>query len=325
MMSANFNLQGKNTDRIVIRKGETIGTFIDNITHQGIVINPDYMRLTAWVLRMDEEKLKPGSYEVLQGTSSWQMLQNIRRGEQKPVKYVINNVRLPEQFAAKTASQLMPDSAEIMAFATNTEKMAALGFKPEELFVLIISNTYEMWWTSPVEAFMKRMKQEHDKFWKQNRRDEKAELLGLSRAEVVTLASIVEEETNCAAEKSRIAGLYLNRLRCGMLLQSDPTVKYAMKDFEINHVLYSYLSIDSPYNTYRYAGLPPGPIRLPGIATIDAVLNAEDHDYLYMCAHEDLNGTHRFARTLTEHNINAAKYHTALRAWKRNKRLNSNN
>jgi hypothetical protein len=142
-----------------------------------------------------------------------------------------------------------------------------------------------------------------------------AERLGLTIPEVITLASIVEEETNYQPEKSRVAGLYLNRLRKGIRLQSDPTVKYALKDFKLNRILFEHLKVDDPYNTYKYAGLPPGPIRLPSIATIDAVLNAEKHNYIYMCAHPDFNGTHNFAVTLAEHNRNAAKYHVALRKW----------
>lgn len=322
MFSDNFNIPKGQKHRVFIEKNETVETFIDNMTHQGIVINPDYIRLTAKVIGINDTNLKPGSYIIENGMNSWELLQRIRRGEQKPVKLVINNMRLPEQFAAKISEQIMPDSAEIMDFVTDKYKMEQLGFRPEELFVLVISNTYEIWWTTSVDNLMKRMKQEHEKFWQQNNRTEKADELGLTRTEVVTLASIVEEETNHTAEKTKIAGLYINRLRCGMLLQSDPTVKYAVGDFSINHVLFSHLATNSPYNTYRYAGLPPGPIRLPSITSIDAVLDAEDHDYLYMCAHESLNGTHRFARTLTEHNRNASKYHAALREWKRTKRLN---
>ena len=182
-------------------------------------------------------------------------------------------------------------------------------------FALVIRNTYEVWWTVSVENLMKRLKKENDAFWNANDRRAKADKLGLTIPEVITLASIVEEETNYQPEKSRVAGLYLNRLRKGIRLQSDPTVKFAMKDFKLNRILYEHLKIDDPYNTYVYAGLPPGPIRLPSVATIDAVLNAEKHNYIFMCAHPDFNGTHNFAVTLAEHNRNAAKYHVALRKW----------
>jgi UPF0755 protein len=239
----------------------------------------------------------------------------VQRGEQVPVKLTINYMRLPEQFASKVSHQLMLDSAEIMNYITDKERMAELGYAPEHLFALVIRNTYEVWWTVSVEKLMQRLKKENDAFWNANDRRAKAQKLGLTIPEVITLASIVEEETNHQPEKSRVAGLYLNRLRKGIRLQSDPTVKYALKDFKLNRILFEHLKVDDPYNTYMYAGLPPGPIRLPSVATIDAVLNAEKHNYIYMCAHPDFNGTHNFAVTLAEHNRNAAKYHVALRKW----------
>jgi UPF0755 protein len=248
-----------------------------------------------------------------------QLIQRVQRGEQVPVKLTINYMRLPEQFAAKVANQLMLDSAEIMNYITDKQKMDELGYAPEHLFALVVRNTYEVWWTVSVEKLMQRLKKENDAFWNANNRRDKAQRLGLTIPEVITLASIVEEETNHQPEKSRVAGLYLNRLRKGIRLQSDPTVKYALKDFKLNRILFEHLKVDDPYNTYMYAGLPPGPIRLPSVATIDAVLNAEKHNYIYMCAHPDFNGTHNFAVTLAEHNRNAAKYHVALRKWLKEK------
>lgn len=316
----NFNLENGEKRSVYVRTGDDVEAIVERMTEQGVVVNPNYLRLAARVLRMDEGGLKAGHYVVSGGESSMALMQRIRRGEQTPVKIVINSVRTPEQFAAKVSRQLMMDSAAVMGFVKDREKMASVGFEPEELFVLVVSNTYEVWWTITVEGLMKRLKSEHEKFWGREERDARAEMAGLTRGEVVTLASIVDEETAYGGEKRRIAGLYLNRLRCGMLLQSDPTVKFALGDFELTQVLYSHLSTDSPYNTYRYAGLPPGPIRLPDVATIDAVLHAEEHDYLYMCADAEMNGTHRFAKTLGQHNVYAREYHAALRRWKAAKR-----
>lgn len=154
------------------------------------------------------------------------------------------------------------------------------------------------------------MKKESDRFWAS--RESKLARCGLSREEIYTLASIVYEETKRVAEMPRVAGVYLNRLRIGMALQADPTVKYAVKDFTLRRILHSHLEVDSPYNTYKYPGLPPGPICMPSIDAIDAVLDYEDHDYLYFCAKDDLSGAHVFARTLDEHNRNARAYARAL-------------
>lgn len=316
LFKANFKVDNNKTQYIYVYPNDDTDKFIAKVTASGTVINPDYVRLAARLLKMDRSSIKAGCYIIRNGESSWDVMQRINRGEQTPVKLTINNVRTAEQFASKVSRQLMTDSISIMEFITDTNCMKKLGFAPHELFVLVVSDTYEMWWTIPVEALMKRLAREHDKFWNRHERDRRAEALGLTRTEVVTLASIVDEETSKAEERRRIAGLYLNRLHCGMLLQSDPTVKYATGDFKLTQILYSHLAIDNPYNTYRYAGLPPGPIRLPNTATIDAVLDAEQHNYLYMCADASLNGTHKFATTLSQHNVNARQYHAALRRWK---------
>jgi UPF0755 protein len=176
---------------------------------------------------------------------------------------------------------------------------------------MFIPDTYEFYWTTSAEEFADRMKSEYDKFWNGERKI-KAEEIKLSPAEVTTLASIVQAETAKKEEQKRIAGLYMNRLKRGQLLQADPTVKYAVGDFSLKRILNVHLQTESPYNTYKYAGLPPGPINFPETTSIDAVLNFEHHNYLYMCAKEDFSGYHNFAVTLDEHNRNAAKYRAAL-------------
>ena len=306
--------------RVYVDKDQNLADFISNLEADSIICKPKTFIFACRALGLKPTTiLPPGCYPVFPEMTHLQLIQRVQRGEQLPVKLTINYMRLPEQFASKVSNQLMVDSVEIMNFITDKERMAELGYAPEHLFALVIRNTYEVWWTVSVEKLMQRLKKENDAFWNANGRRAKAEKLGLTIPEVITLASIVEEETNHQPEKSRVAGLYLNRLRKGIRLQSDPTVKYALKDFKLNRILFEHLKVDDPYNTYVYAGLPPGPIRLPSIATIDAVLNAEKHNYIYMCAHPDFNGTHNFAVTLAEHNRNAAKYHVALRKWLKEK------
>lgn len=302
--------------RVYVDKNENLVDFVAHLESDSIVRKPKMFMFACRVLGLESTTILPaGCYPVFPKMTYLQFIQRVQRGEQVPIRLTINYMRLPEQFASKVSKQLMMDSVEIMNFVTDKEKMAELGYAPEHLFALVIRNTYEVWWTVSVEKLMQRLKKENDVFWNANDRRAKAERLGLTIPEVITLASIVEEETNYQPEKSRVAGLYLNRLRKGIRLQSDPTVKYALKDFKLNRILFEHLKVDDPYNTYKYAGLPPGPIRLPSVATIDAVLNAEKHNYIYMCAHPDFNGTHNFAVTLAEHNRNAAKYHIALRRW----------
>ncbi len=306
--------------RVYVDKNENLADFVAHLEADSIVHKSQLFMIACRALGLKPTTILPvGCYPVFPEMTHLQLIQRVQRGEQVPVRLTINNMRLPEHFASKVSKQLMMDSTEIMDFITDKEKMAELGYAPEHLFALVIRNTYEVWWTVSVENLMKRLKKENEAFWNANNRISKLEKLGLSIPEVITLASIVEEETNYQPEKSRVAGLYLNRLRKGIRLQSDPTVKYALKDFKLNRILFEHLKVEDPYNTYVYAGLPPGPIRLPSVATIDAVLSAEKHNYVYMCAHPDFNGTHNFAVTLAEHNRNATKYHVALRKWLKEK------
>jgi len=214
--------------------------------------------------------------------------------------------------AALLAPHLMIDSVAIANALKDTVLCHQLGYDTATVVALFVPNTYEVYWNISAEALLQRMKKENDAFWNAQGRKEKAAALGLTPVEVATLASIVDEETAANAEKPTIAGLYLNRLRQGMLLQADPTVKFALGDFTLRRILNRHLEVDNPYNTYLYPGLPPGPIRVPSVVGIDAVLNHQQHDYLYMCAKEDFSGTHNFAHTLQEHLRNAARYAAAL-------------
>ena len=222
--------------------------------------------------------------------------------------------RTPDRLAAALSHKLMLDSATLAEAFTDMTRYRQWEIDDYDtctLPCLFVPNTYEVYWNISIDKFMERMKREHDKFW-EGQRHEKALALGLTENEVCTLASIIDEETANNDEKPMIAGMYLNRLHVGMPLQADPTVKFALKNFGLRRIYHDMLFYDSPYNTYRNEGLPPGPIKIASIKGIDAVLNRVDHDYLYMCAKEDFSGTHSFAVSYKEHLQNAARYAKAL-------------
>ena len=257
------------------------------------------------------ENMRTGRYAVTSDMTCRLLLQSLKNGIQAPCRVTFNNIRLKEDLAKRIGQQLMFNEGELYQQLNDSLACAGLGFDSNTVLCMFIPNTYEMYWNISAEKFLTKMKSEYDKFWTPERL-EKVHEIPLTPMQASILASIVEEETAASSEYSTVAGLYINRLRHGMLLQADPTVKYALGDFSIKRILYAHLENDSPYNTYKYAGLPPGPIRIPSIKGVDAVLNYEKHNYIYMCAKEDFSGKHNFATTLTEHNQNAAKYQAAL-------------
>ena len=216
-----------------------------------------------------------------------------------------------DRLAAVLGQKLMLDSATIAEALMSQETCQHLGFDTATIAAMFVPDTYEVYWNTTLDGLLERMQKEHDRFW-QGERQAKAAQMQLTPVEICTLASIIDEETANTAEKPMIAGMYLNRLHQNMPLQADPTIKFALKQFELKRIWQKLLTIDSPYNTYRNEGLPPGPIKIASIKGIEAVLNHVDHDYLYMCAKEDFSGTHNFARTYQEHLKNAAKYSKAL-------------
>jgi UPF0755 protein len=255
--------------------------------------------------------IKPGRYLLKKGMNTNQIANNLRAGIQEPVDVTFNNVRFKEDLAGKVSKYIQADSVSILNLFSDEKMISEYGFNTETFRTMFIPNTYEFYWTTSAGKFAKRMKAEYDRFWN-NSRKAKADKIELTPDQVIILASIVQSETVKPDELKQVAGLYVNRIKKGIPLQADPTIKYAVGDYSIKRVLNKHLEIDSPYNTYKYAGLPPGPIAFPEISTIDAVLNYEDHKYLYMCAKEDFSGYHNFAKTLTQHNRNAAKYRKAL-------------
>lgn len=266
----------------------------------------------AYARRIDlQNTFKPGHYVLRPGMSVIDVARMLKLGLQTPVRVVINNVRTPAQLAGKLARQIDADSAALAGALTSKRLSAEVGFDSVTLFSMFIPDTYELYWTVAPEELVRRMKREYDRFWTAER-DAKRRRSGLSRLEVMTLASIVYEETRKTDEMPRIAGVYINRLRRGIPLQADPTVKYAMQDFGLRRILYRHLKFPSPYNTYVNKGLPPSPICMPGQNAIDAVLGFEEHDYIFFCARPAFDGYHNFARTLREHNANARAYSAEL-------------
>ena len=259
-----------------------------------------------------KENYKVGHYVVKDGMNVIEIVRMFKLGLQTPVNVTMNNVKTPAYLAGKLAKQIDADSVEIVTALTDKKKAKELGFdNPLTMFSIFLPNTYEFYWTVSPEDFVDRMYKEYKRFW-ENGRDQKRQRTKLSRVEVSTLASIVYEETRKVDEMPRIAGVYINRLRKGIPLQADPTIKYAMQDFGLRRILYRHLKYESPYNTYINRGLPPSPICMPSIQAIDAVLNYEQHDYIFFCARPTFDGYHNFARTLSEHNANAKAYQREL-------------
>jgi UPF0755 protein len=272
--------------------------------------NPHFFDRLAQRMKYPQN-MKSGKYEIRPGTSYIQAIRILRSGRQTPVKLTFNNIRSKAGLAERIGQQMMFSPADLLNCLNNPATAAKFDLDTTTILTLFIPNTYEIYWNTSADQFLERMKKEHDRFWNRDRLA-KAHALHLSPAEVSILASIVEEETADRQEYPVIAGLYLNRLKKGMLLQADPTVKFAVGDVSLKRILNVHLQTDSPYNTYRHSGLPPGPVRIPSIPAIDGVLNRREHPYLYMCAKEDFSGTHRFAVTLEEHNRNAQRYRNAL-------------
>lgn len=252
-----------------------------------------------------------GHYVIQPGTSWLHLVRMLKSHSQSPVRITIPSVRTMDRLASFLSERLMADSADFAAVFCDSTLLAQMGYNKYTLPALFVPNTYELWWDTSVTDFMHRMQHEHDAFWSDTRLAA-CQRLHMTPNEVTTLASIIDEETAANAEKPMVAGMYLNRLRQGMPLQADPTVKYAVGDFSLRRILHGHLAVESPYNTYIHEGLPPGPIRIATVASIDAVLHAATHPYLYMCANADFSGTHVFAATYSEHLRNARLYQRAL-------------
>lgn len=257
------------------------------------------------------QSIKTGRYAIKDGMTMIEIIRMLRSGNQSAVNLTFNNMRTKENLAGRISSQLMVDSLSLLTWLRNEKNVEELGFDTNTVVAMFIPNTYEVYWDTSVDKLLKRMQREYVAFWNESRKT-KAKNIGLTPIEVSILASIVEEEATYSDEYPIVAGLYLNRMKRGQRLEADPTVKFAVGDFSLRRILYKHLEVESPYNTYRNDGLPPGPIRIPSIKGIDASLSPQDHKYLFMCAKDDLSGRHNFATTHAEHIRNAAKYQRAL-------------
>ncbi|MFO7613232.1 MAG: endolytic transglycosylase MltG [Bacteroidales bacterium] len=277
---------------------------------QGLIIN---RRTFEWMADRKgyPDLVKPGHYVIDPRMNNNDLVNLLRSGAQTPVRVVFNNIRTLEELAGRISMQIDEDSVSLLECWRNREFLQTLELQPALVPVIFIPNTYELWWTTDACGFTLRMHSEFNKFWNADRKQKAADA-GLTVPEVVILASIIEKESQKIDERPDIAGVYLNRLRKGWPLQADPTLVFAWGDFEITRVLNRHKTIDSPYNTYKYKGLPPGPICIPSISSIDAVLNAHRHDYMFFCARDDMSGYHVFSRTLSEHNRHARAYQRAL-------------
>jgi UPF0755 protein len=273
--------------------------------------NPSVLNtLAGWAGVWD--KLKTGRYEITKGQSLLSVVRQLRNNKQSPVKLVINKLRTREDLARIIGKNFSTDSAKAITFLSSNDSLQPLGVDTNTLMTLVIPDTYIFNWNTSVRKIMQRLQSEKESFWKKNNRLEKAAALNLSPEQVYTLASIVEEETNTNSEKGNIASVYLNRLNKGMNLGADPTIKFALKDFSLKRIYFVHLAVNSPYNTYKNKGLPPGPICTPSVATLDAVLNQPRTDYLFFVANSDFSGTHHFSSNYAEHEQYAKAYQKAL-------------
>ncbi len=295
---------------IFIHPNDSFETVMTLLNSRGYVQHEYPLRRIA-ELKKYPTAIKPGRYRIRNKMNNNQLINLLRSGQQEAIRLTFHNIRTLPDFASLLSQQLAIDSTAFMNLAQNPEYVNRLGFTTDNFIGMFIPNTYEVYWNTTVENFIQRMYREYQKFWTPERR-EKAAKAELTPMEVSILASIVEEETNRSEEYPIIAGVYINRLQKNWKLEACPTLKFAWGDFTIKRILDKHQEIDSPYNTYKYAGLPPGPIRMPSIQVIDAVLNYQHHNYLFFCAKSDFSGSHYFSRTLREHNRYAAEYHRAL-------------
>lgn len=306
----NTNVNNIENYSLYIHSEDDFETIKNKLYSDNIIIDK---KSFEWLAKKMEypQYIKSGHYIIKNGMNNNQLLNMLRSGSQTPIDFTFNNIRTLEQLARRIDEQIELDSLSFLNAVKKDSTLKAMGFDDEKFAALFIPNTYELYWNIDAEEFVGKMTKEYNLFWNDDRL-KKAENIGLSPIEVSILASIVDKETSKVSEMPRIAGVYLNRINKKWLLQADPTLIFAVGDFEIKRVLDIHKEVESPYNTYKYIGLPPGPICIPSIAAIDAVLNAESHNYFYFCAKEDLSGYHVFARNMKEHNRNAEKYRKAL-------------
>jgi UPF0755 protein len=293
-----------------IPHGTSFSVLKDILRKYEYVSNMSSFDFLARLTRYDQ-RIIPGSYSLQTNMSNWQVIQVLKKGMQKPVKITLHHARTKAELAARITRNLEIDATDFKKLLDDKEFVSRYGFDPDNVMAMFIPNTYEVYWTVTPQGLFERMYKEYQQFWNARRRSQ-ARRLKHAPLEIAILASIVQSETNKLEEAPLIAGVYINRLRKNMPLQSCPTLLYILGDPSVKRVLNKHKTLDSPYNTYKYGGLPPGPISLPTIAMIDAVLNSPSSDYLYFSAKEDFSGYHYFTRSFKEHLRHARRYQKAL-------------
>ena len=301
----NFLLEKPN-NLFFIYPGTSFNRLQENLYDKGYIKDTTSFKWLSILVKYDK-KILPGAYELHTDMNNWQAIKILRSGIQKPVNITLHNIHTKEELATKICQNINMKPAAFQVLLNDVNFLHAYGFTVDNILSMFIPNTYNVYWTILPQDLFKKMYQEYQVFWNKERLY-KASQLHLTSIQVSILASIVEKETNKLEEASIIAGVYLNRLKRNMLLQADPTLVYIAKDPLLKRTLYTHIRIDSPYNTYLYKGLPPGPITMPSIASIEAVLNYTLHNYLYFVSKEDLSGYHYFSKTFEEHKKNAQKY-----------------
>lgn len=283
----------------------------DSLTDKKIIRDKTSFLLFAKLLNV-EDRIKPGKFLIEKNTSLLNLIRILRNNQQARVKFILNKVRTKGDLAQLVANTFSIDSTQCMQYLNSNDSLAPFDTDTTQVLSLFIPNTYEFYWSTPMNKLLQKMKTEESLFWSKNNRLAKAASIGLTKNEVYTLASIVEEETNFDSDKTIIASVYQNRLKQKMPLQACPTIKYAMQDFTLTRIYEKYLTNPSPYNTYKKAGLPPGPICTPAPKTIDLVLNAPITNYFYFVAKADFSGYHHFSATYEEHSRFAKEYQLKL-------------
>ncbi len=303
--------KNSNETHLYIPTGSNLEDVVQIIKDKHILLNSESF---AWVAhKMKYKKVRPGKYKLKLGMSNVELVRLLRSGAQDPIRLTFQNVRLKKEFAGYIGRNFEIDSMQFLGMLDSIDLVRQYGFDEETIFCMFLPNTYELYWNISKEKFFERMHTEYVKFWTDTRKT-KAAQIGLNPIQVSILASIVDQEALVNKEMNRIAGVYMNRLLRGIKLEADPTVIFANGDFTVKRVTRRLLKKDSPYNTYRYNGLPPGPICMPSVAAIEAVLAYERHNYIFFCAKEDFSGYHNFASNAIEHQVNARKFQQALNA-----------
>lgn len=305
----NFQVDKKDA-YLYIPQGANFKTVLDSLKKNDLIQNTVSFAFLSKLMNY-QENVKPGRYKIKRSMTNQEAVRMLRSGNQSPVKLTFNNVRLKQDLVKRVSKNLNLSPAQLEKLLNDPKTVGKYGFDTTNIVSMFLPNTYQVYWNTSPEKLLERMHREYKKFWNKKRLA-KAKNMGLKPTEVSVLASIVQAETAKNDEKARIAGVYVNRLQKDIPLEADPTLVFALKDFGLKRVLNKHKEVKSPYNTYKNRGLPPGPINIPSISSLNAVLDYEQHDYLFFCAKADFSGYHAFAKTNAQHERNARLYHKAL-------------